>query len=148
MRIGDIVTIVAGLSCIGGCIKSFLIPYKGDPKMDELRKALFSDITKIIADLQAEYKLLDADGTISIADAWTLLQMGIADLVTIANQFNVPSADKRALLLASADELYVQFIEPLEMKDLPPLIAPIADKVLHPLFTNFMTGLINYLIPA
>lgn len=148
MNWAKISTVITGLSCLGGCIKSFIFPYKGEPRMDGLKKALFDDIATIIASLQAKYQELNADGTIDIKDAWVLLQLGIADLVKIADEFNVPAADKRALLLEAAESLYTSFVEPLEVKNLPPLLEPIADRIIHPIFTALMTNLINSLIPA
>jgi len=108
--------------------------------------ALYDSIVGLVQDLKAEYVKDSADGSISLADLWALVQIATADLVKTAEALNIAGADKKQLVMDALSELWDLEIANLKITGIPPFLMNLAEGYLKPLVMNFASGTIDALV--
>lgn len=106
------------------------------------------DVTTLVKvrfqELVDSAKAKAADGRLTLAEGWQLLQEGVQDAVYIAAQLNAAGADKKALVLQLAQQLYDNVIAPIDIPYIPNLVVePIVDKAIGQMIQPMLSGMIE-----
>lgn len=95
-------------------------------------------------ELVVSAKAKAADGKITLAEGWQLLQEGVQDAVYIVDQLQVSGVDKKALVLQAAQQLYDNVIAPIDIPFIPNLVVePIVDRVIGQMIQPMLSGMIE-----
>jgi hypothetical protein len=116
-------------------------------KQGEVNMNLYDNMKELVETLHKQFEQLkNDDGKISLADAWSLFQTGIAELVKLAEFFDVPGPEKKAMVLDALEKLYDDVIAPIDLKPVPNIIEPMVDKTLKMLFLTLANGAIDSMV--
>jgi hypothetical protein len=85
-----------------------------------------------------------ADKKITLAEGWQLLQESTAAAVYVVDQLNVEGADKKAMVLQLAQQLYDNVIAPIDIPFVPNFgVEPIVDKVIGQMIQPILGAMIE-----
>lgn len=98
---------------------------------------------KLLALLDS-FKAKAADGKISFAEGWQLLQEFTAGAVYIVDELTVAGADKKAMVLSLAQQFYDNVIAPIDIPFVPNiLMEPALDRLLGSLIQPMLGAMIE-----
>lgn len=83
---------------------------------------LYQSIEQFVTDTKAAYDVARADGNVTASEAFDLFIDCVRRLVTIASEFAVPGADKKAAVMAAVDKLYDAVLAPIDLPYIPEVV--------------------------
>ncbi len=108
--------------------------------------AIYEDIKVKVDEIIVKYKASAADGSVTLAEAYEILQLAVHDVMLVVEELSLPGVDKKALVMQAVDKFYDEVIAPLDIKAIPNAVEPLADRLLKTVLLQIVDGAIDALV--
>lgn len=117
-------------------------------KLEDKNMALYDNLKVEVEKLVAEYKAAYADQKLTLSEVWTIFQSAIHILVKLAEEVNGAGngEEKKEAVLAALDKFYDEVVAPIDIKVIPNVVEPMADRFLKSLFLQLASGSIDSVV--
>jgi len=110
--------------------------------------ALYDNLKVEVDKLIAEYKAAYADQKLTLSEVWAIFQSAIQVLVKLAEEVNGAGDGeaKKEAVMAALDKFYDEVVAPIDIKIIPNVVEPMADRFLKGLFLQLASGSIDSIV--
>lgn len=131
-----------------GLIMGFLRKFFKKRKLEDKNMALYDNLKVEVDKLIAEYKAAYADQKLTLSEVWAIFQSAIQVLVKLAEEVNGAGDGeaKKEAVMAALDKFYDEVVAPIDIKIIPNVVEPMADRFLKGLFLQLASGSIDSIV--